>query len=232
MKDELGDRMKSQYENRTKTYLPRRTTTIIRIDGKTFHTYTRGLKRPYDEDLMKAMDDTALFLCQQVQGCCLAYVQSDEISLALTDFATPETQAWFDGNVQKITSVSASIATFMFNHIRPTGTALFDSRVFTIPDPVEVLNYFIWRQQDAIRNSIQSAAQALFSQKILNGVNTTKLKEMMLENNVDWNDYPATFKHGRCVVKYGYGWEIDKNIPKFTEDVEYLHYKIPSIVDL
>src|SRR5262249_45011362 len=119
MKDALGDRMKSQYENRAKTFLPRRTYTVIRIDGKAFHSYTRGLDRPYDQRLMDDMTATAGFLCQEIAGARLAYCQSDEISVILTDFDKVSTQAWFDGGAQKITSVSASLATAKFNELRP-----------------------------------------------------------------------------------------------------------------
>jgi hypothetical protein len=165
MKDTLGDRMKEYYENRTKTYLPRRTYTLIRIDGKAFHTYTKGLNRPFDDQLMDDMDETAIYLCKNIQGAKLAFVQSDEISILLTDFDKLQTSAWFDGNIQKITSVSSSLATAKFNELRPNKLALFDSRVFTIPSKVEVENYFIWRQQDTVRNSISSVAQSLYSSK-------------------------------------------------------------------
>ena len=93
-KDSLGDRMKEYYENRTRIYLPRRTYTIIRIDGKAFHTYTRGLQRPFDEVFMGDMDNTACYLCKNIQGVKFGFVQSDEISLLLTDFDALTTEAW------------------------------------------------------------------------------------------------------------------------------------------
>ena len=117
MKDDLGKRMKEQYEQRTRTYLPRRTYTIIRLDGKAFHTYTRGMARPFDQDFMRVMDETTKYLCENIQGCVMGYTQSDEISLLLTDFTTITTDAWFDGQVQKIVSVAASMATAKFNNI-------------------------------------------------------------------------------------------------------------------
>ena len=169
MKDDLGTRMKTQYEQRTRTWLPRRTYTIIRLDGKAFHTFTRGMERPYDERFMNAMDYTAMHLCLDIQGAVMAYVQSDEISILLTDFDKITTDAWFDGQVQKIVSVSASMATAFFNSYINYDTddsqkkmAFFDARVFTIPDPVEVENYFVWRQKDAVRNSLAMHAQSLF----------------------------------------------------------------------
>jgi len=117
MRDDLGKRMKTQYELRTRTWLPRRTYTIIRLDGKAFHTFTRGMERPYDERFMNAMDYTAMHLCLEIQGAQMAYVQSDEISILLTDFDKITTDAWFDGQVQKMVSVSASMATAKFNNI-------------------------------------------------------------------------------------------------------------------
>lgn len=174
MKDNLGNRMKGNYENRTQTWVPRRTYTIIRIDGKAFHSYTKGLTRPFDNGLSDAMNATALFLCQEIQGAKFGFVQSDEISILMTDFDNIETDVWFGGNVQKIVSVAASLATAKFNAVRPGKLAMFDCRVFTIPDPTEVVNYFIWRQKDTIRNSIQAVAQSIYSPKQLNGKNTVQ----------------------------------------------------------
>ena len=114
-KDSLGDRMKNNYENRAKTYLVRRMPVIIRLDGKAFHTFTRGLVKPYDEIFHFAMNNTTKYLCENIQCVKLGYTQSDEITLLLTDYDTLTTDAWFDNNVQKICSVSASMATMAFN---------------------------------------------------------------------------------------------------------------------
>jgi tRNA(His) guanylyltransferase len=209
-KDNLGDRMKCDYENRTRHLLPRRTYTLIRIDGKAFHTYTRSCERPYDVDLMADMDATAIALCEQIMGAQFAFVQSDEISILLTDFATPQTEAWFDGNLQKICSVSASIATAHFNKARLMRnvalgmgkTAYFDSRVWTIPQPIEVYNYFLWRQQDASRNSVSMTARAYFSHAQCENKSGSALQEMLFsEKNINWNDLPVGFKRGRVIVK-------------------------------
>ena len=255
MGDSLGDRMKSQYENRTRMYLPRRTNTIIRLDGKAFHTFTRGFKKPFDQDLMHLMDHTAKSLCENIQGVKMAYVQSDEISLLLTDYDNTKTDAWFDGNIQKITSVSASLATSAFNKeyllkLRGKGStpidpkdiqfAHFDSRVFTIPDPEEVVNYFIWRQQDWTRNSIQLVGHANFSHKELHGLSCNKIQaKLLLEKNINWNDYSVAEKRGRCIEKKGTGimlttyppqrqthWVVMGNIPIFTEDRDYIRKHI------
>lgn len=201
-RDPMGARMKDHYECRARAYLPRRTHTIIRIDGKAFHTYTRGLEKPYDKKLMDDMAETTRFLCQEIQGVRIGYTQSDEISLLLTDFATTQTEAWFDGNVQKIVSVAASLATAKFNQMRPAGRlAFFDARAFTIPDPWEMNNYFIWRQLDARRNSISMLAQAYFSAKQLHGKNTTDMQEMLQrEHDVSWDDENPRFRLGTVLV--------------------------------
>ena len=215
-KDALSIRQKSFYEIRTRTYLPRRTYTIIRIDGKAFKNYTKSLNKPFDEDLIEAMDSTAIYLCKNIQGAKLAYVQSDEITIVMTDFDTLQTDAWFDGEVQKIVSVSASMATREFNRVRiiqqlANGIdikyilngklAEFDSRVFTIPFKEEVLNNIIWRQRDCVRNSISSVAQSLFSHTQLTGKNQSDMQEMCFEKGVNWNDFPEKQKRGRVIVK-------------------------------
>lgn len=226
VKDALGTRMKEFYENRTRFFLPRRTFTIIRIDGKAFHTYTNGLERPFDMNLIEDMDETACYLCKNIQGAKLAFVQSDEISILLTDFDKIETDAWFDGNIQKMASISASMATAKFNQLRQiryiinkynddttnityrwlelfekNKLAEFDSRVFTIPALVEVENYFIWRQQDTTRNSISSVAQYLYSTNELRNKSTNEMQEMCFQKGINWNDYPAKLKRGRLIIK-------------------------------
>ena len=210
MKDSLGDRMKADYENRTRFLLPRRTYTLLRVDGRNFHRYTRGCQRPFDLGLMEDMNAAALALCENIEGAQLAYVQSDEISVLLTDFGSPQTEAWFNGSVQKLASLSASLATAHFNQARTrraaaqnteSGIACFDSRAFTIPDPAEVENYFVWRQQDATRNSVSMTAQAHFPHERLQGKSTGQMQEMLWsEHGVNWNDQPGGFKRGRCCV--------------------------------
>lgn len=203
-KDTLGDRMKRLYENITRNLLQGRTYTIIRIDGKAFHTYTKGLEQPFDAQLVLDMDATACYLCKNIQGAKFAFVQSDEISILLTDFDSLTSQAWFDGNIQKMASVSASYATAMFNQLRPGKLAHFDSRVFQISDKTEVENYFIWRQQDTTRNSISSVAQSLYSAKQLNGKSTNVMQDMIFQKGINWNDYDAKLKRGRMIIKQHY----------------------------
>lgn len=114
VKDALGDRMK-KYEYVSRTYLTPRTPVIIRIDGKAFHTFTRGFQKPFDGVLVKTMQETMKFLCENIQGCVLGYTQSDEITLVLVDYKKINSCAWFDYNIQKCASVAASMATMAFN---------------------------------------------------------------------------------------------------------------------
>lgn len=202
----LGDRMK-KYEAATKTVLPPRNYSIIRVDIRAAHTLLRHAAKPFDYDFMADMDATAVALCAEVQGAVLGYVQSDEISVLVCDFTGPNSQPWFGGGVQKQVSIAAATTTAAFNARRPaevaTGRmATFDARVFTLPNAVEVANYFIWRECDAVRNSIAMAAQAKFSPRQLHGVNTGRMQEMLFaEHGINWNDYPDGAKRGRVVVK-------------------------------
>lgn len=229
-KDSLGDRMKI-YEYVSRYYLTRRTPVIIRLDGRAFHTFTRGLKKPFDYIFVKSMQDTMMYLCEHVQGCVLGYTQSDEITLVLIDYQDRDSCAWFDDNIQKMASVSASMATMAFNQFfalryhdleenvfeawnvtdeeykyvdtlrKKLHSAMFDSRVFNIPKE-EVVNCLLWRQQDSTRNSIQSVGQANFSRKELHGKNCSDIQDMlMLEKGINWNDYPTTLKRGSCCIK-------------------------------
>jgi tRNA(His) 5'-end guanylyltransferase len=254
MKEELGNRMKEFYEDRFRTKLPRRAYTIIRIDGKAFHTYTKGLERPFDDGLIKDMNNTAIFLCKNIMGAKMGYVQSDEISILLTDFDTLDTQSWFDYNIQKMVSIASSLATSEFNRLRidryikekynsgisnityrfmenlsNIKQAQFDARVFQIPSRIEVENYFIWRQQDATRNSISSVAQSLYSHKELNGVKTNEMQEMIFQKGINWNDYDFRKKRGAVIGKVEVQveggairnrWEVI-DTPIFTQDREF-----------
>lgn len=112
--DALGERMK-RYEYVTRNYLTRRVPAIIRLDGKAFHTFTRGFQKPFDEILVKTMQQTMRYLCENIQGCVLGYTQSDEITLVLIDYQKLDSDSWFGYNIQKCASVAASMATMVFN---------------------------------------------------------------------------------------------------------------------
>lgn len=260
---DLDIRMK-QYEKVTDQKLIRRMPVIIRLDGRRFHSFTRGFKRPFDDILIDSMQKTALYLCKNIQNCVLAYTQSDEISLLLIDYKDFDTQPWFDNRIQKIVSTSAALATMRFkevfeNNIEKFGyknipdwdmggtnewlteqqqkdltyinylsNAIevkykgFDSRCFNLSKD-EVTNYFFWRQQDCIRNSIQMVGQANFSQKELQNKSTADIKEMLREQkSIDFdNDFSIVKQRGTCVKCDEY-WYIDNNISTFKK--EYREY--------
>jgi tRNA(His) 5'-end guanylyltransferase len=207
----LDVRMK-KYEHVYRSFLPRRTYTLMRLDGRAFHSYLAGAQKPFDRDFMNDMNLVAIRLAEEVQGARFAYVQSDEISLLLTDFESLQSMRWFDGNVNKLLSVSAGLASAYLARLRQNwpGLPMLDCRVWTMSDPVEVANYFVWRQRDAVRNSIQMAAQAYFSPARLQGKSTVELQEMLFSAvGVNWDRYPPECKRGRLV---GYlpeeGWAV------------------------
>ena len=220
---DLAKRIKENYEDRTRYYLPRRTYTLLRLDGVHWHSYVHGLVEPFDRGLMEDMDAAVIAMLPEIQGAVFAYLQSDECSILLTDFATPNTSAWFDGNLQKITSVAASIMTAEFNRKRLIrdvygadlsgiknvlsllDLATFDCRAFTIPDRIEVMNALRWRQQDCIRNSVSMVAQSHFSSKELHGKSQSDMHEMLHQKGVNWaTDFTDGEKNGRVIVKEKY----------------------------
>ena len=241
MPDSLGNRMKNYYENTYRVYLTHRTPVIIRIDGKAFHSFTKEFELPYDIVFKNTMWKTAKYLCENIQNTKLAYVQSDEISILMTDYDKLTTSAWFDNNLQKICSVSASMATMAFNkffaeeclftkkenydsiYAGKINTAMFDSRAFNIPE-LDVCNYFIWRQQDATRNSIETLGRCYFSASELHKVNCNQIQDkLMTEKNINWNNSPTFYKRGACIKKDDLGrWQLDLEIPVFTQDRSYI----------
>ena len=225
--DELGKRMKEFYEQVPKTRLVRRMPVAIRIDGKCFHSFTKGFKKPFDEILIKSMQETMKKLCENIQGCVLGYHQSDEITLILTDYKKLTSEAFFNYEVQKVCSIVASMCTLYFNQIFRTNVnaffagkngvelgeyhkimclardkgAMFDARCFNIPKE-EVCNLIYWRQLDAARNSIQMVGQANFSHKELQNKSCNQIQDMlMLERGINWNDLPTYQKRGSCCIK-------------------------------
>lgn len=241
----LGDRMKG-YEAVSRTRLVPKMPVMLRLDGKAFHTFTRGMERPYDARFHRCMWDAAKALCAELQGARIAYVQSDEITVLLVDYDRPAQQAWFDYELQKMVSVSASIATAAFNlalrshfpDAEEFGTALFDSRAWNLPLE-EVGNCFIWRQQDASRNSVSMLAQSKFSHKQLHGKNTSEMQDMLMkEHGINWNDCMVVQRRGACIRRVDYfvdvpeefgggqqqrtRWDVDTDIPVFTQDRGYI----------
>jgi len=237
-----------RYEGIPRIKLTPRMPMILRIDGRAFHTYVKkDFKRlqegPWSDHMRDCMTAAAKALLEEVAGAKIAYVQSDEVSVLVTDDDTLATQPWFDKGVQKVCSVSASIATVGFNQAVVAfgfdNWATFDARCFVIPRE-EVCNYFIWRQQDAERNSVQMLAQAHFSHKQLQGKSRADLQRMLIaQKSIRWDDLQTWKKLGWCVHRtsrpiehwdrvYGEGGPIrtviepDWEIPWFTQSRDYI----------
>ena len=235
----LGDRMKTFYEAPNTDVLPMRLPVIMRLDGRAFHTLTKKLDRPFDGKIIDLMQNTAKYLCENISGAVFAYTQSDEISILIHNYKKLKTEAWFNNEVQKMVSISASIASSYFTANSDTifnkiTIAQFDSRVFVIPES-EVCNYFIWRQQDWERNSVQMLARSLFSQKECHKKNNSELHEMCFQKGKNWNNLPIYLKRGTGVFKEETKrdkngeliergkWIIDKKIPIFTKNRFYIN---------
>lgn len=244
----LDERMK-KYEYVTRHYLMCRTPVIVRIDGKAFHTFTKGMKKPFDHIFMESMQDTMKYLCENVQGCVLGYCQSDEISLLLIDYDTLETSAWFDNNISKIISITSSLASVYFNQqfyinlvdyrvknyksknrdveyenrllANISSLPVFDSRAFNLSKE-EVNNYFVWRQQDAIKNAIQMVGRAYFTHKELENKNGKAIVDMLDSIGVNYHSYSMSEKRGTCCIKTDKGWELDTEIPIFKDNKDYI----------
>lgn len=219
-KDTLGSRMKEFYEVKSQTYLLRRTPVIIRVDGKSFHTFCKRFTKPYDQFLNDSLNNTLRSLCSNIQCVKMGQRHSDEMSLVLTDYDTLTTEPFFEYNVQKICSVVASMVTAEFckqlvNKQKQIdakydgGNVLdwdenwptFDCRCFNIPEE-EIANYFYWRILDAKRNSINMNAQSLFSHKELQGKTCNDMQEMMFsKHGINWDKLPQEKKVGNICVK-------------------------------
>ena len=222
---DLAKRMKD-YEMRDRYFLQKRIPVAIRVDMRAGHTFTRGFKRPFDDIFMKSMQETAKYMCENMGNAKLAYVQSDEITIILTDYDTLETDCWFNYRTDKLCSISASMATMAFNkffeanvknyiqNIMPNiltplaetymkaaeKGAMFDARCFNIPKE-EVTNLVYWRQLDATRNSIQMVGQANFSHKELQNKTCNMIQDMLHEQKgINWNDYPTVCKRGSACI--------------------------------
>jgi tRNA(His) guanylyltransferase len=248
-RDDLGGRMK-EYEAVWDGALPRRLPLVIRVDGRAFHGLK--LRKPFDEAFFSAMEAVALALCREIQGAKLAYFQSDEVSVVARDDMAHGTQPWLGKRVQKMVSLAAAIATAAFNGARHregddmescrVSVRHFDARAFVLPNDSEVFNYLIWRQQDAVRNSIQMAGQAVFSQKELHNVDCQGIQQRLRGAGKPWEDHPQHFRRGALVrrvtrplaVKHSppypdetvaerRAWEPDRQLPIFSGDPERLY---------
>lgn len=231
MKDSLGNRMKENYEDRFRFELPRRMPCVIRLDGKAFHTFTKAFNRPFDERLSDAMNYAAEQLTGQVQGFKLAYLQSDECSILLTDYDQLDTKAWFDYNKAKMETISASVFTAFFNarlkeltvgKIKMLGheLAFFDARAFSIPRE-DVANYFLWRAKDWERNSLSMYCRSFFSAKQLHGKDRQAQHDMLHAQGKNWaTDLDPIWRNGTWIVRTDDGIVVRHDITSSYPSIE------------
>lgn len=249
---DLSDRMKD-YEMRQDEMLLKRIPVIIRLDGKSFHTFTRKMVRPFDDDvLLQAMRNTMLRLCQNIQGTVFGYTQSDEITLVLVDYDELDKVPWFDYRVQKLCSLSAAMATLYFNqefakltdekygsseseeaafYQKSKWQAMFDARAYNVPMD-DVNNLLHWRQLDAEKNSVNNLARCYFKDKELVKKSMSDRINMLLEKKVNWFEIPTRFKRGTCAIKVAENgdvekskWKIDLDPPRFVKEPDYARSK-------
>jgi len=244
----LGNRMK-EYERASQSNLTKRLPVIIRIDGKAFHTFTRDLKKPFDDLFLTAMHETAYELLTQIAGCRLAYTQSDEISLLLINYEHLNTDPWFKNTIQKLVSIAASLTTITFykkfteqvkfykmehpederyyNTLmkKVESNPIFDARVFVLPKE-EVCNYFIWRQQDCVRNSILSMGQYYIGNKAIEGKSCGEVCELLRETEHPYESIHSEHQKGftvytienedlgkkQCMFGYGMDFAEKRNV--------------------
>ena len=206
-KTSLGDRMKLYEQPSTGRRAFKGQPLIVRLDGKSFHTYTKGLQRPYDERLSWCMEHTTLALVERFQAK-VGYTQSDEITLCWYVQPHDTAEYPFDGRFQKLESLTAAYCTLKFNHFAGLrlggygGEPIFDSRAFVVPTIKEAYHAFLWRQQDATKNAISMAAQSHFSHKSLQGMHGPEMQERLFtEKGINFNDYPPFFKRGVFVKR-------------------------------
>jgi len=207
--DSLGESCKLyESEANSKKFLPG-LPLLARLDGRAFHTFVRGLNRPYDLKLMKCMHETTKYLVAEMNAL-LGYTQSDEISL-LWYFPEANSQLPFDGKYQKLVSVMASMCSVEFykNLLRylpekAETNPEFDCRVWQVPTRDQALDVFKWREWDATKNSITMLASSHYSHAELMNKNSKDKHEMIHKAGDNWNNHPANFKRGAYFKKETY----------------------------
>lgn len=201
-KDGLGDRCKAYELAEAGRRAMRGLPLLARLDGRAFHTFTRDLKRPYEHGMSVAMIETTRYLVQEMTAL-VGYTQSDEITLAWFESSQSLSDYGFDGRFQKLASVLAGMASAKFcqlvrEHLpaKANETPHFDCRVWQVPSIADAADVFVWREDDATKNSITMAAGAYYKDKELDGKNGSVKQEMLWQKGVNWNDFPAFFKRG------------------------------------
>lgn len=223
--DELGDRLKG-YEKRTQINLLSQIPVIGRVDGRCFHSFVRGLERPYDKRLVDCMRQTAIQVADETSAL-LAYTQSDEITF-LWYQKDYDSEIWFNGKHSKMVSQLAALTTLFFykncekylpEYCKKNPS--FDARVFQVPTKAEACNVFLWRELDATRNSVSMAARSVYSHKQLDGQGRADMMDMLMEKGINWNDYPAFFKRGSYIKRVTESKQFSKeDLEKLPENHE------------
>lgn len=182
--------------------LPAESLAILQLDGKAFRTWTKGLDFPYDNRFVEAMDKVARILAKKISGVQFAYVQSDEINFFVTDLKNLQSEPYYGNRIQKVVSTTAGLASAILTREFPEKDyAVFDGRFFNVPDMEAAEDWFVFRQSDAMKNSVRQVAHSRFFHKELLGKNTLDVKNMLIEVNHPWEDYPEGVKLGRIVEK-------------------------------
>lgn len=255
----LSEKMK-RLEDVTNIKLERKTPVIMRLDGRAFSKYTKGLDKPFDKDLSEVFQWVAFKLKENLDNVKFIYSQSDEINILMTDWTKDTTDAWFTYRVQKMVSVAAGITTALFNsrvekiinkyasqisdieeaQFKPVEEftpvekkyfvwkgkqykAVFDCRVFNV-SMEDVVPYFIYRQKDAMRNSVQALAQSYYSHTQLDKKKQAEMKQLVLDKaNVDYDKLPMLQKAGFTIYKdTSDNWIVDTDIPEFMTNRDYI----------
>ena len=241
----LGDRIK-KYEASYETNIIGRVPVIVRVDGKNFSKWTKSIaaEKPFDNELSIAMAEAMRATASHIEGCMFGYTQSDEMTFVLRNDQSLESTPWFGNRIQKICSVVSSMVTAHFaSWTAELPIAYFDARVFAVPDITEAINCLIWRQNDAVKNSVSCATYYEVAEKIgkkttrklMHGLNQKQQQELLFQKiGINWNNYPTKFKRGTGCYRKEFeieingnmcqrsNWEIDKEIPIFTQDKDYL----------
>lgn len=248
--DTLGDRMKG-YETSSEVKLIKRLPVIIRVDGRSFSRLCRKLHKPYDPLFLEAMAETMHYVVSEMAGACFAYQQSDEITFILKNDQTNETEPWYGNRVQKISSIAAGLATLGLQkslvglNLDLVGDAIFDARVWVVPNLSEALNALIWRQNDCVKNAVAGTSLALLGKKYgrktaMKLVHGKSAKERLMilqdECNIDFHqEYPASFRLGVACYKAPFvytgldkststrkRWILDWEFPLITEKKDFV----------
>lgn len=221
--DKLGDKHKRFEEVASHVLMPD-TPWIVRMDGVAFHTFTKGISKPFDPDMTHCMQKTAMDMTEAYKPA-LTYVQSDEITMCFV----PTSEVIYGGKISKLCSTFAAKASVIFNdavrrHIshKCGMMPIFDARVFNVPSLDDMAENLLWRQEDAVRNSVSMACHANFSDKELLHKTSGERREMLKSIGIDWNDYPTHSKMGtfyrkekieNIITKESYDLMIERKIP-------------------